>query len=144
MALAYFVLQTGRDVEMTSLAVRLTYGGFLEGYPHPRMNDAILAGLAERDVVRYPPPKHVIQPPRTRPEQLGREGAFGPVEELPAVICSAKLVSHPVDEDLDGVLYRSWLTVAWFQESVDEPIARFVGTAIADLDWNRLAEDFEL
>ena len=143
MALAYFVLSTGRDIELTSLAVRLSYGGSLEGYPHRRMNDAILAGLAKRAPGPRLPPKHVTEPPRTYPESAWT-GAFGPVEQLPPVICTADFVSHPVDEDLDAVLHRSHLTVAWFQETIDEPIAQSVSTAIVDVNWDQLAEDFEL
>jgi hypothetical protein len=71
-------------------------------------------------------------------------GSFGPVEKLPGVICTASFVSHPVGEDLDSLMHRSWLTVVWFQDSIDDPVERFVSAAVADLEWERLAEDVDV
>jgi hypothetical protein len=143
MTLGYFIVRSGRDIELTNLAISSTYGGFLEGYPNGRMNDALLAGLAKRESARVPP-KHVIQPARSGRERSENVGAFGAVETLPGVICTASFVSHPVDEDLDSLMHRSWLTVVWFQESIDDPVERFVSAAVADLDWERLAEDIDV
>lgn len=146
MPLASIVLNSGRSVELTGLEVFSTYGGLLEGYPNARMNDRLLARLARRLEFAYQSqPVHLIAPPRHHPEHgSDRQLAFGPVEVLPAVYCRGKFESYCIDEDLDDVLHRSWLTVVWFQEDLAAPIADFVSAAVADLAWDEHAEDHEL
>jgi hypothetical protein len=147
MALATITLTSGRDIALTGLEVFSTYGHFLEGYPNVRINDRLLARLSQRKQSAYwTPPVHVIDPPRRRLDSVddGRRRPFGPAEALPPIYCRAAFRSHPVDEELDQVLYRSYLTVYWFQEDIVEPVPAFVATAVRHLDWRDLAEDDEL
>lgn len=115
MTLARITLDIGRDIELTELKISSTYGGLLEGYPNARMNDALRATLVKRHSL----PAHVIAPPRNyaHPE-LDERLAFGPMEPLPAVYCQASSRSGRVNDELDPVLHRSWLVVAWFQEDL--------------------------
>ncbi|MEU5876740.1 hypothetical protein [Spirillospora sp. NPDC047279] len=146
MALAYITLASGRDVELTRLKVCSTYEGLLEGYPTVSMNDRLLASLARRRAFTYrtAPPVHVIEPPRARPDPGSRRLPFGPMETLPPVYCVGFFESFRVNEDLDEVLHRSWLDVAWFQDDLAGPVAGFVAAAVAGLHWERLAEDYEV
>lgn len=148
--LAWILLASGHDVELTGLEVFSTYGGMLEGYPCALVNDRLLAGLAKRRESAYrSPPVHVIDPPRRYPKRESGEGPgtsrspFGPVEILPAVYCRGDFRGGPIDEELDGVLYESYLTVVWFQEDLALPVAEFVTAAVSELAWDRLAEDRE-
>jgi hypothetical protein len=144
-ALATTVLRSGRDIELTRLEIFSTYSGFLEGYPCALVNDALLARLAQRRESAYrTQPVHVITPPRRYPDPGSEHLAFGPVEELPAVHCRGSFESHRIDEGLDDVMHRSWLTVVWFQEDLADPVAGFVAAAVRGLAWDDLAEDYEL
>jgi len=149
--IAWITLASGHDVELTGLEISATYGGMLEGYPCAPVNDRLLASSAKRRESAYwSPPVHVVEPPRRYPEPESRAGsgsgrlAFGPVEILPAVYCRADFCGSRIDEELDDVLFRSYLTVVWFQEDLASPIAEFVTAAVSDLAWDRLAEDREL
>ncbi|MFC4911585.1 hypothetical protein [Actinomadura gamaensis] len=146
MPLASITLNSGRLITLTDLKISTTYGGLLEGYPNARLNDRLLAGLAKRRESPYQTsPVHLIDPPRRRPVHgSDRRLPFGPVEELPAVHCRGSFTSERIDENLDKVLHRSWLEVVWFQDDLTTPVADFVTAAVADLDWNTLAEDHEL
>lgn len=141
MRLASVTLTSGRQVVLDSLDISLTYGGMLEGYPCARINDRLLSRLAKRPESVYPTcPVHLITPERRYPDRgSDRRLPFGPVEELPAVYCSGMFSSSPADGNFDG----SWLKVVWFQDDLAAPVADFVTTAVADLAWDELAEDFE-
>jgi hypothetical protein len=144
--LAWISLSSGRSVELTSLTISSTYGGLLEGYPNARVNDALVARLGRRREFAYSSqPAHVTAPPRLRPESDQGSGRmpFGPVETLPPVYCEGSFRSGPVDDELDPVLYVSWLMVVWFQEDLARPVADFAAAAVHGLAWEALAEDIE-
>lgn len=87
---------------------------------------------------------HAITPPRSYPDLGSERLPFGPVEQLPSVYCRAFFRSGRIDEELDDVLHRSWLTVVWFQDDLACPVADFVTAAVAALAWEELAKDYEL
>lgn len=145
MSLASIVLASGHDIRLNYLEVHSTYGGMLEGYPCARINDRKLAAVAATPQTAYwTPPVHLIIPPRHMPEAEAGSARlpFGPVEILPAVYCRGRFSSHPITEELG--LYRSYLTVVWFQEDLDTTPAEFVTAAVRHLAWDELAEDSEL
>lgn len=144
MSLAWVSLASGRSVELTDLKISSTYGGMLEGYPNPRLNDALIARLSKRREYAYcSQPAHVIPPPRSQPDQGAGRLPFGPVETLPPVCCEGSFRSGPVNEELDPVLHESWLMVVWFQEDLSRPIADIAAAALHGLAWEDLAEDIE-
>ena len=69
---------------------------------------------------------------------------FGPVEVLPPIYCEVTFRSHCISGELDPVLHRSWLVVAWFQDDVAASVTGFVTAAVRGLAWEELAEDSEL
>lgn len=145
MALTRVTLNSRRDIELISLEIFSTYDGMLEGYPCALINDRLLAGLAKgRESAYQSQPVHVITPPRSYRDLGSERLPFGPVEQLPSVYCRASFRSSRIDEELDGVLHRSWLTVVWFQDDLALSVADFVTAAVADLAWEELAEDYEL
>ncbi|WP_026415997.1 hypothetical protein [Actinomadura oligospora] len=146
MKLASITLNSGRRVTLGSLEISSTYGGLLAGYPCARLNDRKLARLAKRPESDHPTcPVHLITPPRRYPEgKSGGRRPFGPVEELPALYCRGVFTSHCVTPNPDGAFDGSWLTVIWFQDDLATPVPDFAATAIADLAWDELAEDYEL
>lgn len=147
MTLASITLASGRDVDLTSLEIFSTYDGMMQGYPCALTNDRLLKRLASRPESAYwTQPVHVIAPSRDvrEPDPDGIPLPFGPMEVLPAVYCRARFRSHPVDDDIDPVLHRSYLTVVWFQASLRGAPTDFVTDAVIDLPWHELAEDREL
>lgn len=78
--------------------------------------------LRRRGLRRRRMPHERRFPSRDLPDQTA--GAFGPVEVLPSVACSGAFRSTVVASELDPVLYRSALTVIWFQTGLDVPSAK--------------------
>lgn len=143
MALSRVVLASGRPVDLTELRLSSTYGEVLEGYPCKPLNDLTIAGLLRSaEHTRHGGPVHLIPPKREYPDQYA--GGFGPVEVLPAVTCVGSFRSEALDPDHDRALYRSRLTVVWFQPTSRIPSGRDAESALLDVDWERLATDEEL
>jgi hypothetical protein len=63
---------------------------------------------------------------------------------LPAVACVGAFYSTALDPEHDPVLYRSALTVVWFQPAPNVPSSNGADTALRDICWEELAEDYEL
>ncbi|MEV7089374.1 hypothetical protein AB0O07_26365 [Streptomyces sp. NPDC093085] len=143
MSLSRIVLVSGRPVELTELRMSSTYGGMLEGYPCRRVNDMKVRGLrrqAERAFTSAP--VHLVPPSRAYPDQAA--GPFGPVEVLPSVACIGMFGSAAVGSELDPVLHRSALVVAWFQDAPDVPSGEGADAALRGIRWEELALDYEL
>ncbi|MFF4270638.1 hypothetical protein [Streptomyces sp. NPDC001536] len=143
MSLAHLVLTSGRSVDLSELRFSSTYGGLLEGYPCKPINEMRIKGLlrsAERESPRTP--VHLVPPPREYPDQYS--GAFGPVEVLPSVACVGSFHSTAMNPAHDPVLYRSGLTVIWFQPTTQVPSGCDAEDTLRDMAWDELAEDYEL
>ncbi|MDN0199425.1 hypothetical protein [Streptomyces sp. S.PNR 29] len=143
MSLTRVVLSSGRSIDLAELRLASTYGGMLEGYPCRPVNDMKIKALLHTAERAFPTtPVHLVPPPREYPDQYA--GAFGPVEVLPAVSCVGTFHSRAVDRAHDPVLYRSRLTVIWFQPTPRVPSGCDAEAALRDVPWERLAEDHEL
>ncbi|MEU1849226.1 hypothetical protein ABZ499_08055 [Streptomyces sp. NPDC019990] len=140
MALARLVLASGRSVDLAELRFSSTYGDLPAGYPCRPVNDLRIRGLVCAAERAHPgTPVHLVPPPREYPDQY--PGGLGPVEVLPAVACLGTFHSTALDPVHDPVLYRSRLTVVWFQSSPSLPSGSDAEPALRDLDWSRLARD---
>jgi hypothetical protein len=145
MSLSHVNLSSGRTVDLTELRLSSTYGGVLEGYPCRRLNDLSVSGLERGARAAHPhTPVHLVPPAREYPDGDRSLGPFGPVEVLPAVRCVGVFESTPVDPDLDPVLHRSALVVAWYQADPGVPSGDRADRGLRDLPWDDLARDVEL
>ncbi|WP_328958572.1 hypothetical protein [Kitasatospora purpeofusca] len=143
MALAQVVLESGRSIKLSSLRMAETYDGLLMGYPTREMNDAIVAGAVEQAEKDYPSlPVHLVEPPRA-PREI-RRPTFGPMEELPHVLCAGFFTSEPVNPELDSVLHFSRLVVVWFQADSALPSLGKAAPGLCDVPWDAKAEDREV
>ena len=143
MSLSRIVLSSGRSIELIELRMSSTYGGMLEGYPCKRINDMRVSGLKRQGERDFPStPFHLVPPSREYPDQTA--GAFGPVEVLPSVACIGVFGSTAVAPELDPVLYRSALVVAWFQATLDVPSGEDANGSLGSIRWEELAQDYEL
>ncbi len=143
MALTKIHLSSGRSIELSDVRLSSTYGGFLEGYPSRRFNDLKLDRTLRNAREAAPStPAHLVDPVRHLPDNT--PGSFGPVEVLPAVTCVGRFISPPVDPARDAVSYYSALTLVWFQDTPVLPSEEDADTALRDLRWEDLAEDFEI
>ncbi|MFI8003302.1 hypothetical protein [Streptomyces sp. NPDC086010] len=143
MSLSHILLSSGRSVELSELRMSTTYGGLLEGYPCRRVNDMKVTGLLRQAERAFSfAPVHPVPPSIEYPDQAA--GAFGPVEVLPSVACIGVFGSAPVDPELDSVLHRSALVVAWFQTTTDVPSGENADPSLRRVPWDELALDFEL
>jgi hypothetical protein len=143
MSLGRVVLASGRSLDLSELRLSSTYGGMPEGYPCKPVNDMRIKGLVRGAELAFPgAPVHLVPPPREYPDQY--TGAFGPVEVLPTVACVGAFHSLALDRDHDPILYRSALTVVWFQPTAQVPYDCDAEPALRDLAWEQLARDHEL
>ncbi|WP_461082900.1 hypothetical protein [Streptomyces deserti] len=143
MSLSRVVLASGRSIDLCDLRLTSTYGGMLEGYPCKPLNDMKINSLLRTAERAFPAgPVHLVPPAREYPDQYA--GAFGPVEVLPAVACVGTFHSTALDPAHDPVLYRSRLTVIWFQPTPHVPSGCDAEPALRDIDWAGLARDDEL
>ncbi|MGQ4356558.1 hypothetical protein [Streptomyces drozdowiczii] len=143
MSLSHIALSSGRSIELNELRMSTTYGGMLEGYPCQRINDMEVSGLLRQAERAFSfAPVHLVPPSREYPDQTA--GAFGPVEVLPSVACIGVFGSTAVDPELDAVLHRSALIVAWFQATPDVPSGQDADPALRSIHWEELARDYEL
>lgn len=140
MSLARLVLTSGRSVDLAELRLTSTYPETPEGYPCRPVNDMVINSLL-RTAERTSPttPVHLVPPPREHPHQYA--GAFGPVEVLPSVACVGTFCSTPLDPSHDRLLYRSALTVIWFQPTTRLPSECDAEASLRQLDWEGLARD---
>jgi hypothetical protein len=82
---------------------------------------------------------HVVEPAWVR-ISLPTGGRERVIERLPRVACAAWLESAPVDPDLGAA---SALLLVFWAETVDAPPVELVSRALADVDWSRVARDFD-
>lgn len=143
MSLTRVILMSGRSLDLSELQLSSTYGGMLEGYPCKPVNDMKIKGLVRAAEHAHPTiPVHLVLPPREYPDQYA--GAFGPVEVLPSVACVGAFRSTALDRDHDPVLYRSALTIIWFQPTARVPSGCDAEDALREVEWEGLARDYEL
>jgi hypothetical protein len=143
MSLTRVVLASGRSLDLRDLRLSSTYGGTLEGYPCKPVNEVRIKSLLRSAEQAFPlAPVHLVPPPREYPDQYA--GGFGPVEVLPAVACVGVFRSTALDPAHDPVLYRSALTVVWFQPTAQVPSGCDTEPALRDVPWEELARDYEL
>lgn len=122
-------LSDGRQVQLVAFHTDRTYSGLLLGSPTPAIN------------------KRIIEEVYSRIQRLWHEGRpvhlMPPVtvkDRLPPLVNIAWLESEPMNEGFFG----SYLIVAWFTPvQWERPIHTIVNEAIKDLDWNRLAVDYD-
>jgi hypothetical protein len=124
-----------RTVVLTTVRIGETYGDVAEGAPRPEWDEmrrqAYLAELeacwGERaTLVRAP--------------EVVEVRAHGQVmHRMPGFVCAAWLTSDPVA----GMGAGSELVLVWWTEALDVPIDQLVERALAGVEWNRVARDFD-
>ncbi|HEV7694384.1 MAG TPA: hypothetical protein VGO52_26345 [Hyphomonadaceae bacterium] len=141
-----FTMKTRQKIEILELRQHLTYEGLLEGVPtrerNQRQIDGLVASLSEQVSPHWTPPPVFLVPPFETPISMpdGKPYPFETPARLPSVTCIARLQSYTTrDPDMD----YSNLTVIWFQEAFALPIAEDISTQLQQLDWTRLATDYE-
>lgn len=147
MTLTRVVLTSGRVIGLSHLRLSSTYGGLLEGYPHPALNDRRIKRLLAAAAAEYPhTPTHLVPPQREQPDddRAARARPFGPVEILPPVTCIGLFDSAPVATDIDPVLHGSALTIVWFQATPQPPSGHDADQGLREVAWEELAEDYEI
>lgn len=140
-------LNTGREIMLTALRQGQTYAGLIEGLPNSEMNDRrIRASLADAQSWCLEGATPLLIAPTRRdflrvPGDMASSGSGRRIPEwLPMVSSIARFQSAPArDEQMDG----STLTVVWFQAEFGPPVEPEIVSAIASLDWEAHASDFE-
>jgi len=129
-------LSSGRAVSVDSLHVSRTYAGLLEGFPDDlynanlivRASRALVSLWGERATSVIPPKIHSIT-------DAGRT-----YNRLPEIRYHAWLTSEP----MKSPWCASELVVIWFgPRALGTPLTDILAHAIADIPWEKAAQDFD-
>ncbi|WP_338058672.1 hypothetical protein [Streptomyces mangrovisoli] len=141
--LTQLLLASDRTIGLTDLRFCATYGGIPPGYPCKPVNDLRIESLLRHAELAHPTaPVHLLPPPREHPALYS--GASGPVEVLPPIACTGTFHSAPLDPSHDPSLYRSTLTIVWFQHTPTLPTATGTDPPLHTVPWDHLARDRRL
>jgi hypothetical protein len=122
-------LPSGREVFLCRFAIAPTYAGVLEGTTETASR-YIVERLADHAVRVLAPAKPlVVVPPTAMP--------------LPEWLCVAELASRRGARHT-GPDYSSRLYVCWFAEDTARGIDAMVEAVLPHLDWDRVAEDYDI
>jgi hypothetical protein len=120
-------LPTGREVELSSLRLRMTYEGILEGTPGPKMNQFVLDHLD--------PPEH------WRSTAVAIDTPKDLSESLPYWVCFGEFVSWKGIQNPEA---SSQLNYIWFIDSPDgSSLRELISTALASVDWEDFAQEID-
>jgi hypothetical protein len=140
-------LITGREIILTRLRQQHTYEGLLEGLPDSEMNDReVEATLADARSWCFEGARPLLIPPERRdflrvPGDMSSSRSRGRTPEwLPMVSSIGSFRSSPAR---DRAMHGSTLTVAWFQAEFGLPVGQHIVSALANLDWDTHASDFD-
>ena len=122
-------LQNGREIYLERFSIAGTFAGMLEGSPETA-SPYILEGLPEHAARILSPanPLVVVPPPRM---------------PLPGWLCVAQFGSHRGARETDPD-YSSRLYACWFADDTARSIDLMVKAVLPYLDWERLAEDYDI
>lgn len=148
--------ESGRKLTMKRLEQSLTYAGLIEGVPNKKTNDwriehdlrraardgqivgePYLIPPQRRDYLREPGDMDVLREQKSHyPKELERDP-----EWLPLICCIGYFESIKAARDpkMDG----SCLTIVWYQDDYALPINDKILQTLKQLDWDRLAFDYE-
>jgi hypothetical protein len=122
-----FTLPSGREVELTSLRLRMTYEGILEGTPGHKMNQFVLDHLD--------PPEH------WRSTAVAIDTPKDLTGSLPYWVCFGEFVSW---KGIHSPHTSSQLNYIWFIHSPDGASLReLISAALASVDWEEFAQEIE-
>lgn len=132
-------LNTGREITLQSFWQEYVYEGTSGGPPSRIINERIIHHVLERAIK----PVHLIRPiqmPISDNEDC--PWFLGEPYTLPQISCVARFHSQPPARD--PAMWASSLTIIWFQETFAFPIAPEILSQIQSINWNALAEDWDL
>jgi hypothetical protein len=122
-----FTLPSGREVELSSLRLRMTYEGILEGTPGPKMNQFVL--------------DHLDPPEQWRSTAVAIDTPKDLSESLPHWVCFGEFVSW---KGIKNPHTTSQLNYIWFIDSPDGASLReLISAALATVDWEEFAQEIE-
>jgi hypothetical protein len=122
-----FTLPSGREIELTSFRLRMTYEGILEGSPGPKMNQFVLDHLD--------PPEH------WRSTAVAIDTPKDLTGSLPYWVCFGEFVCW---KGIHSPHTSSQLNYIWFIDSPDGgSLGELISAALATVDWEEFAQEIE-
>jgi hypothetical protein len=122
-----FKLPIGREVELSSLRLRLSYEGILEGTPGPKMNQFVLDHLD--------PPEH------WRSTAVAIDTPKDLSGSLPHWVCFGEFVSW---KGIQNPQATSQLNYIWFINSpAGASLWELISAALSTVDWEEFAQEID-
>jgi hypothetical protein len=124
-----------RLITLTDVRFEETYGGVIEGAPRPE-TDAARRSWYLGDLEKCWGERATLVVP---PEVVEVQSHGELIRRMPAVACAAWLKSEAVTDA--GA--ASELVLVWWTESLELPVGPTVERALAGVEWEQVAGDFE-
>jgi hypothetical protein len=137
-----FTLRDGRSVHLLELRQSRTYEGLREGFPTKESNASQLNHLVESVSASYPTRgRPLLLPCAEVPLSWDQPKpyAFGVPAKLPEITCIGRFGCREAARDGDW----SELVVIWLQNDFALPIEQTALQQLLEVDWVRLATDFD-
>lgn len=119
----------GNDLEIIAFGVQPTYEGWVEGYPNPRLNQAVIdrAMVRARSLSPYlETPTYVVRSTLLRDDDPAARGAPDDYQSLPSYSCVGRFASEGRE-----------LLVVWFCEELPVQESDILGQ-VGSLPWHEL------
>jgi hypothetical protein len=127
-------MKGGRVVRVTAFSARLHYELILEGSPDRAAHDNGRR-YHEARAREHGEPLVTIEP-----ALIPMASLVGGPTRYPRHACVASLKSAPIDPEM----VWSALTLLWWEERLNKPLSEVVAAALAGVDWEAKAKDFDL
>ena len=128
------VLRSGREISLYELLMSYTYAGLLEGRKSERANEQILRTLCQHASRLWKPAPFLILSQTRYLGDLSRE--------LPRFTFVARFLSfRPIGNSNKNA---SNLVIIWLASELDPVLPGDVVKEIEAIDWDKLAENFDL
>ena len=139
------ILNSGREIILSSIYQNHTYSGLLCGYPNKKMNDMNIK-KAMRSARNKMDSKatYLVPPPLLEvkiDDSVKQFYADEEVMRIPSITCYAQFESSSIKWDKGSD--ASCLTIVWYQDDFALPIDESVVEHIKAIDWDNLAEGYQ-
>ncbi|MBV1908482.1 MAG: hypothetical protein KUG78_04120 [Kangiellaceae bacterium] len=133
-------LKCGTVIYLEAICQSKTYAELLEGRPTAKINEVYIGRALERAENQWNCAAALIKPVEMvfEPEHAS---SFRTQVRIPQITCMALYKS--LAPARDKTLFYSELPIVWFQDDFAFPIEESIIKDISQLDWKKLAHDYD-
>lgn len=133
MSILRIQLASGRDIFSSSILVRSTYWGVLEGVPTVETNRWVTDEIQQTIAKLFPYSQSLLANSTSMEEGKGSHVA----DLLPPITVIAHFLSHSAARSLE--YDQSSLVVVWFQNTLEPIVSIDIESRLVAIEWERFA-----